>query len=105
MMTEQQLTARKPRRMAREPGTSPVAIERDLTPPSACAVPKLQSKTAVLIQLMTREGGATLDQMVEATSWQPHTVRAALTGLRKKGHAVTSDKVDRTRTYRLSKTA
>lgn len=101
-MTHQQLAPRQPRRMARGPDTSPVAIEGDLAQPRAPAVLKLQSKTALLIQLMTQQGGATLDHMVEATSWQPHTVRAALTGLRKKGHRVTSEKHDRVRTYRLA---
>ena len=27
-------------------------------------------------------------EMVAVTAWQPHTMRAALTGLRKKGHAI-----------------
>jgi hypothetical protein len=30
----------------------------------------------------------------------PHTTRAALTGLKKKGYAISSDKVDGVRTYR-----
>jgi hypothetical protein len=38
--------------------------------------------------------------MVAATCWLPHTTRAALTGLRKKGYAIDSDKVDGVRTYR-----
>ena len=39
-----------------------------------------------------------------ATGWLPHTTRAALTGLKKKGHAVTSTKTDGARTYRLTTT-
>ena len=35
---------------------------------------------------MQRKTGATLDDLVEATGWLPHTTRAALTGLRKKGY-------------------
>lgn len=38
--------------------------------------------------------------MVEQTAWQKHTVRAALTGLKKKGYAISSDKLDGVRTYR-----
>ena len=38
--------------------------------------------------------------MIAATGWLPHTTRAALTGLRKKGYAIDSDKVDGIRTYR-----
>jgi hypothetical protein len=34
---------------------------------------------------MKRAKGATLDELVKATDWLPHTTRAALTGLRKRG--------------------
>jgi hypothetical protein len=37
---------------------------------------------------MRRPKGATLDEMIEATEWLPHTTRAALTGLRKRGFAL-----------------
>ena len=60
-----------------------------------------KGKQALIIGLLTRDEGATLDQMVAATGWLPHTTRAALTGLKKKGHAVTSDKIHKTRTYRI----
>ncbi len=58
------------------------------------------SKQAQLAGLVTRDAGATLDQMIAATGWLPHTTRAALTGLKKKGYAISSDKVDGERTYR-----
>jgi hypothetical protein len=32
--------------------------------------------------------GATLDELIKATDWLPHTTRAALTGLRKRGYAI-----------------
>jgi hypothetical protein len=38
--------------------------------------------------------------MTEAAGWLPHTVLAALTGLKKKGYFIDSDKVDGIRTYR-----
>jgi hypothetical protein len=46
------------------------------------------SKQAKIIELMKRAKGATLDEMIEATEWLPHTTRAALTGLRKRGFAL-----------------
>jgi hypothetical protein len=46
------------------------------------------SKQAKIIDLMKRAKGATLDEMIEATDWLPHTTRAALTGLRKRGFAL-----------------
>lgn len=62
--------------------------------------PKPVSKQHQLAALLVRDEGATLDQMVAATGWLPHTTRAALTGLKKKGYALSSDKVDGVRTYR-----
>jgi hypothetical protein len=46
------------------------------------------SKQARIVDLMKRAKGATLDELVEATDWLPHTTRAALTGLRKRGLTV-----------------
>lgn len=61
---------------------------------------KSPSKQQQLAALVVRDEGATLDQMIAATGWLPHTTRAALTGLKKKGYVITSDKVDGVRTYR-----
>ncbi len=47
-----------------------------------------QTKASVVEALLTREGGASLEALCEATSWQTHTCRAFLTGLRKKGREV-----------------
>ena len=46
------------------------------------------SKTATILKLLRRPNGATAMQLGKATGWQPHSVRAALTGLRKKEHKV-----------------
>ena len=58
------------------------------------------TKRDQLVALLDRDEGATLDQMIGATGWLPHTTRAALTGLRKAGYAIDSDKIDGVRTYR-----
>ena len=62
---------------------------------------KPQTKQALLVEMLKREEGATLAQLVEATDWLPHTTRAALTGLRKKGHVITASKVDGASLYRI----
>jgi len=62
---------------------------------------KPESKTQKVMALLQRPDGATLDELVAATSWQPHTTRAALTGLKKKGHVITSEKADGVRRYLL----
>ena len=46
------------------------------------------TKAAKLLSLLRTGTGASLEEMVEATGWQSHTVRAAMTGLRKKGHTI-----------------
>ncbi len=68
------------------PGTSEQAA------PTKTASPRAGSKIGAVIVLLERKGGATLDEMVAATGWQPHTTRAALTGLRKKGHTITKSR-------------
>lgn len=60
------------------------------------------TKIDAVIALLQREGGATLDELVAATGWLTHTTRAALTGLRKKGHTLQSEKVDGARRYRIT---
>ena len=59
---------------------------------------KPPSKQQQLAALVVRDEGATLDQMIAATGWLPHTTRAALTGIKKKGFVLSSDKVDGVRT-------
>jgi hypothetical protein len=62
------------------------------------------TKQARLIELLSRENGATIAEAVEVTGWQPHSVRGAISGTLKKklGLAVTSTKVDgRGRTYQI----
>jgi hypothetical protein len=60
------------------------------------------SKIGTVLSLLQHEEGATLDEMVAATGWLPHTTRAALTGLRKKGHVIAKDKRGDTTCYRIA---
>lgn len=64
--------------------------------------PRPPSKIAQVIALLEREGGATLAEMTETTGWQPHSARAVLTGLRKKGHAIVKSKRDDQTCYRMT---
>ena len=59
------------------------------------------SKTAKILDLVKRPGGATLQELLKATSWQPHSIRGFLSVLgKKKGLAVQSTKSpDGERTY------
>lgn len=44
--------------------------------------------------MLTKSEGATLEALVGATGWQSHTVRAALTSLRKRGFSIEREHVD-----------
>lgn len=60
------------------------------------------SKTAKILDLLKRHGGATLKELIKATGWLPHSVRGFLSGTvgRKMGLTVTSTKrEDGERTY------
>jgi Protein of unknown function (DUF3489) len=65
--------------------------------------PRSGTKIAQVIELLQRSDGATLAELVAATGWLPHTTRAALTGLRKRGYAVGMDRADKARgsVYRI----
>jgi predicted ArsR family transcriptional regulator len=66
------------------------------------------SKQALLIDLLKRKSGATIDELVKATGWQAHSVRGAISGTLKNrlGLAVASEKVGgRGRVYRIAERA
>jgi hypothetical protein len=50
--------------------------------------PRATSKIAQVLCLLEGRDGASLVEIEAATGWLPHTVRAALTGLRKQGYRV-----------------
>jgi hypothetical protein len=100
---------RRPRKMAREasaPGTAAAETSNaEFGASASAAVPKPPSKASRVLDLLRRPEGVTLAQLVEATGWLPHTTRAALTGLRKKGHAIIKDKADGLTRYTIAAAA
>ena len=54
------------------------------TEPTAARI----TKAAKLLTLLQTGTGASLEDMTDLTGWQPHTVRAAMTSLKKKGHVI-----------------
>ena len=65
--------------------------------------PRHTSKKAMIEALVRRTEGAVTADLMAATGWQEHSVRAALTGLRKAGHAISRDRNDSgTTRYRLA---
>ena len=47
-----------------------------------------RTKSASVIKLLLRARGATPIELIAATDWQPHSVRAFLSGLRKQGRSI-----------------
>ena len=78
-------------------------IQTDLLPDTL--QPKFATgKIAVLVGLLSRPEGATSADMMEATGWQAHSVRGAVSGSIKKalGIVVISEKSEAGRTYRIA---
>jgi hypothetical protein len=71
---------------------SDVEIEVTTDDQSSIKPTRTSTKTQQVIDMLSRDEGATLAEIVEATGWLKHTSSAALTGLRKKGHPITRDK-------------
>lgn len=69
-------------------------------PTQAAPQPARQNKSELVKTLLERPDGATLPELIEVTGWLPHTTRAALTGLRKKGMTIERFKRDDTTCYR-----
>ena len=60
------------------------------------------TKQALLIDLLKRKKGATIEAIVETLDWLPHTVRAALTRLRQKGFRIERVREEGVSRYRIA---
>jgi hypothetical protein len=104
---------RKAKRGARSPKGASSKGKASTKTSRAKGVPKGQkkaagavregSKTAQVVALLQRKGGATLAEIMDKMGWQKHTVRGFMAGAMKKaGYQVESFKSDKgERTYRL----
>ena len=90
--------------------TEPVAladaetVSKEVTARSA----RPGSKLTKVLELLESEAGATIAEIMTATSWQQHTVRGALAGsiTKKLGRTLSSEKIEgRGRVYRIARTA
>lgn len=86
----------KPGRSSKAPTPSPST--------AALAVVRPGTKQALLVDMLTRKSGATVAEIGDATGWQAHSVRGAISGAIKKklGMTVVSKAIDgRGRVYRI----
>jgi len=91
---------RNTRRMARQPALRADAPGTE--PAGGAAAPLQTTKRDLVLALLRQAGGASLADITQATGWLPHSTRAALTRLRKKGHAIESRRIGKLTTYVLA---
>lgn len=72
-------------------------------PIPAIPTPRPKSKIALVTRLLERTEGASLAELVTGTGWLPHTTRASLTGLKKKGKVITKGKRDDVTCYFITR--
>ncbi len=80
-----------------------MTTEETTAEPAARPEPR---KSDIVKKLLSRKSGATIEELGTATNWQPHSVRAFLSGLRKKGATIErEERRDGAKAYRIVKTA
>jgi hypothetical protein len=108
--TKPRVSARRPHVATPKPKPGKKATSAKKTPTSRtkAQVPRPEarsgSKTAKILDLLRRPGGASARELLKATGWQPHSLRGFLSGTvgRKMGLALTSTKgEDGERVYSL----
>ena len=98
------LKDRKTAKVARvKRGRGPAKKAPEIPAVAAAAAASPKGKLGIVVALLRRPNGASLEELMAATGWQKHSVRGALSGAVKKklGLPVISEKVDGARVYRL----
>jgi hypothetical protein len=65
--------------------------------PQRSSLPRGGTKLAQVVELLQQDRGASIAELIVLTGWLPHTTRAALTGLRKRGFVTAIDRSDKER--------
>ncbi len=91
------------RLMITSAGRAAITGDKPLSPAKQAGAPTPGGKIAALLVLLRQPQGATVEAMMVATGWQAHSVRGALSGAikKKQGLAVTSEKTQAGRVYRV----
>lgn len=96
--------ARPPADAANAPITPPAAEAPSVAESTVLAEPKARTtKADIVTALLSRPEGATIEQVMAATTWQAHSVRGFLAGTLKKklGLDLQSAKIDDVRVYKI----
>ncbi len=77
------------------------ATESSTKPSADKSAKPIPTKHSQVIALLSREGGASLEEMSVKANWLTHSTRAFMSGLKKKGYVLDSEKVEGLRRYRI----
>lgn len=69
--------------------------------PSDSGASRAPTKTDQLLTMLQTSDCVSIEELSDRFGWMQHTTRAALTGLRKKGHAVIRGKQGSVTVYRI----
>jgi DNA-binding transcriptional regulator PaaX len=72
------------------------------TKTSAVIEKPIAGKLGSIAKAVAKPKGASIDDLIKVTGWQPHTVRAALTRLRQRGIDAKLTTVDDRKVYRVT---
>ncbi len=90
------------KRPTKKPSTSRPATRVAKTPASPT---RPGGKLGLIVQRLEGKVGATVDELAEATGWQRHAVRGALSRLRTRGFEMRLDGDQDRKAYRLARIA
>jgi hypothetical protein len=87
------------------PASHPSSAEENGNTSQRSSFPRGGTKLAQVVELLQQDRGASIAELIVLTGWLPHTTRAALTGLRKRGFVTAIDRSDKERgsVYRVER--
>ncbi len=94
-MTKRTSNVTKPRTRAKKKSPATSAQKPD-------TVNRPGGKLGLILDRLERKTGATIDELVETTGWQKHSVHGALSRLRSAGFAVRLESTVGRKAYRLA---
>ena len=108
MTTQPKQTPTKPAKAPAKSVTTKAPARRAESVAVSAAAPKAApmapgGKLGIVVDLLSRPGGAQIAELMSATGWQAHSVRGAIAGALKKGRGLTviSEKTEAGRVYRI----
>jgi DNA-binding MarR family transcriptional regulator len=87
------------------PASHPLSAEENGHASQRSSFPRGGTKLAQVVASLQQDRGASIAELIVLTGWLPHTTRAALTGLRKRGFVTAIDRSDKERgsVYRVER--